>query len=102
MRVICQVVIAVALVVSGFSRTSVAADVVGPGFSRASVADAAMKRDLPAVRKLIQQKADVNAPQPDGATALHWAAYYDDLPMADVLIAARAKVTIANREGATA
>jgi uncharacterized protein len=115
MKVVCRVVIVVALVVSASSRTSVASDVVpgfsrgfaadvGPGFSRASmpsVADAAMKRDLPAVRKLIQQKTDVNAPQADGATALHWAVYYDDLPMADVLIAVGAKVTTANRNGAT-
>jgi ankyrin repeat protein len=66
-----------------------------------SIADAAMKRDLTAVRSLIQRRADVNAPQADGATALHWAAYYDDVQIADVLIAAGAKVAAANREGAT-
>jgi len=44
------------------------------GAVRSDVADAAMKGDKAAVRTLIQQKADVNAPQPDGATALHWAA----------------------------
>jgi len=35
------------------------------------VADAAMRGDKAAVRTLISQHADVNAPQPDGATALH-------------------------------
>src|SRR5215813_5313308 len=61
------------------------------------VADAAMHRDLPTVRTLLRQKADVNAPQADGATALHWAAQNDDLEMADILIQAGANVKAANR-----
>ncbi len=65
------------------------------------VADAAMKGDRAALRSLLQQKADVNAPQADGATAIQWAAYRDDLEMADVLISAGANVKLANREGAT-
>jgi ankyrin repeat protein len=65
------------------------------------VADAAMKRDQAAVRTLISQKADVNAPQADGATALQWAVYNNDPAMADVLIAAGANVKVANRDGAT-
>jgi ankyrin repeat protein len=69
--------------------------------AESSVADAAMKRDAAAVRTLIRRKADVNAPQPDGATALHWAAYYDDVPMAAVIIAAGGNATAANRDGAT-
>ncbi|MGP0076348.1 MAG: ankyrin repeat domain-containing protein [Bryobacteraceae bacterium] len=66
------------------------------------VADAAMKGDRSAVRLLLQKKADVNAPQPDGATAIEWAAYRDDLELADLLIAAGADPKIPNREGATA
>src|SRR5947207_2340718 len=61
------------------------------------VADAAMNRDLSGVRSLLRQKADVNAPQSDGATALHWAVQNDDLEMADVLIQAGANVKSANR-----
>ena len=38
------------------------------------LADAVMRSDRDAVRSLLQQKADVNAVQPDGMTALHWAA----------------------------
>ena len=53
------------------------------------------------MRALLQQKADVNAPQVDGATALHWAVYRDDLEMADLLIRAGANVKAANREGVT-
>ena len=50
-------------------------------FSRGAgsdVADAVMKGDTAAVRKLLIAKADVNATQVDGATALHWAVYRDD------------------------
>jgi uncharacterized protein len=68
---------------------------------RADVADAMMKRDKVALRSLLQQKADVNASQPDGATALHWAVYQDDLEAVDLLIKAGAKVDAANREGVT-
>src|SRR4249919_1784700 len=45
---------------------------------KSDVADAAMRGDGAAVRALIGQKADVNAPQNDGATALHWAVYRGD------------------------
>jgi ankyrin repeat protein len=66
------------------------------------VADAAMSGDATAVRSLIRQKADVNGAQPDGATAIQWAAYRDDSAMADLLISAGADVKAANRDGATA
>src|SRR5690349_18116640 len=45
------------------------------------VVDAARAKDRAAVQALISQKADVNAAQPDGATALHWAAHWDDAPL---------------------
>ncbi len=65
------------------------------------VADAAMQGDKGAVRALLQQKSDVNAPQADGATAIQWAAYRNDLELADLLIKAGANVKVANREGVT-
>jgi ankyrin repeat protein len=71
------------------------------GAGRSDVADAAMKGDKAAIRTLIQQKADVNAPQVDGATALHWAVYKDDLEMMDLLLRAGAKVNVTNRDGIT-
>jgi ankyrin repeat protein len=73
----------------------------GWGAGKSDVADAAMKGDRAAVRMLLAQKADVNAPQVDGATALHWAMYRDDAQMADVLIRAGANVKAANRDGVT-
>ena len=69
--------------------------------SPSPVADAAQKGDLSTVRSLLAQKADLNAPQADGATAIQWAAYRNDLAMADLLIAAGANVKTPNREGAT-
>ena len=65
------------------------------------VADAAMKGDTAAVRKLLMAKADVNVAQVDGATALHWAVYRDDVETADLLLKAGANVKAMNREGTT-
>ncbi len=55
---------------------------------------------MPFVRR-IARKADVNAPQVDGSTALHWAVELDDLAMADQLIRAGARVAARTREGVT-
>jgi len=65
----------------------------------AEVADAAMRGDRDAVRSALARRADVNLPQVDGSTALHWAVERDDLEMAETLIRAGAKVTARTREG---
>ena len=65
------------------------------------LADAAMKQNRDSVRALLKRKADVNAPQLDGTTALHWAVRFDDLETADLLILAGANASAANREGVT-
>src|SRR6516162_8753815 len=57
-----------------------------------AVADAAKAGDLPAVRKLIKEHADVNAPANDGSSALLWAAYHRDAEMTKALLAAGASV----------
>ena len=61
--------------------------------------EAAKNSDREAVRSLLQQQVDVNTPQPDGATALAWAAYRNDLETADLLIHAGADVNAANDKG---
>jgi uncharacterized protein len=64
------------------------------------VADAAARGDKAGIRALLAKKADVNAPQVDGTTALHWVVQNDDLESADLLLKAGAKVMAANNAGA--
>src|SRR3989449_4966376 len=71
------------------------------GAAASEIADAAMKGNKAAVRSLVQKKADVNAAQIDGTTALHWAVRLDDLETAELLIRAGANVSAATRTGAT-
>ncbi|MDE0073263.1 MAG: ankyrin repeat domain-containing protein [Gammaproteobacteria bacterium] len=72
---------------------------LGGGWSDAPVADAAARGDLEAVRRLLREGADVNAPQGDGMTALHWAAERGDAELADVLLYAGARVDAGTRIG---
>ena len=71
------------------------------GAAGSEVADAAMRGDRAAVRAALARKADVNATQADGSTALHWAAERDDVEMAERLIAAGANASARTREGVT-
>jgi ankyrin repeat protein len=73
----------------------------GSAATKSPVADAAMNGDRAAVQKLLAGSADVNAPQVDGGTALHWAVYRDDLELTDILLRAKANVKAANRVGMT-
>src|ERR1041384_6598313 len=75
----------------------VAAISLGAGPSE--IASAAERGDLAAIRALIAKKVDVNAAQPDGATALHWAVYRNSAEMADVLLRAGAKAQVTNKDG---
>ncbi len=63
------------------------------------VADAAMRGDAEAVAALIARGADVNAPQGDGMTALHWAAERADAPLVRTLLDAGAEVDAVTRMG---
>lgn len=63
------------------------------------VADAAMRGDRQAVRALLAGGADVNAPQGDGMTALHWASERGDIELARMLLGAGAAVEPATRIG---
>ena len=69
--------------------------------ARSEVADAVMQGDRPAVGALIAKKVDVNAPQVDGTTALHWAVRANDVEMTEMLLGAGAKPSAANQLGAT-
>jgi len=63
------------------------------------VADAVMRGDSARVRVLIKQGLDVNAAQPDGMTALHWAAQRGDAGGAQMLMYAGARVDAVTRNG---
>lgn len=77
------------------------AGILSGAITEPRLADAVQKRDKTAIRSLLQQRVDVNIPQNDGTTALHWAAYRDDLESATQLIEAGANVKATNRYGVT-
>jgi len=58
--------------------------------------EAAKNQDQTAVRKLVSQKADVNARSSDGSTALLWAAHWNDLETANLLLGAGADANATN------
>jgi len=66
-----------------------------------TLSDAVRDGDRAAALALLKQHADVNAPEPDGTTALHWAVRQDDRELVDGLIKAGANVKAANRYGVT-
>ncbi len=87
-----------------FIRLLVAALVVG--FCSAAprdlrLTDAVKNQDQASVRAALKDHSDVNIQQPDGATALQWAAHWDDLETAELLIRAGANVNLANDLGVT-
>jgi len=91
-----------ALWLCGFVIVVIVVNFVTPSAAgKSDVADAAARGDLTAVRALIAQKNDVNAPQADGATALHWAVFKSNRELVDILIKAGANAKAANREGST-
>jgi ankyrin repeat protein len=87
--------LAVALV-GGFVVSLGAAD-SGP----APLITAAKSGDKAALRSLLQKKVDVNAAEPAGSTALHWASHRDDIESADLLLRAGAKVNVVTDLGVT-
>ncbi len=85
-RIVCLVLVAL---VAGLE----AADRSNP------LVEAVKRGNRDEVRALIQQRADVNVPDPDGTTALHWAVRANDEEMVALLLRARANVKASNRYG---
>ena len=65
------------------------------------IVDAMKRQDTAAVRVLLAHGVDVHAAQPDGATALHWAAHWDDSDAVELLLRAGADVNASNDFGVT-
>ncbi len=67
----------------------------------ARLADVAEEGNGAGIRALLEQGVDVNAPQADGMTALHWAVRRDDVELTNMLLRAGADVKATNRYGVT-
>ncbi len=63
------------------------------------IVEAARVGDAAEVRRLLAQKADVNAAAGDGMTALHYAAFHGNAELAQALLKAKASVTSTTRLG---
>ncbi|MCA8993723.1 MAG: ankyrin repeat domain-containing protein [Planctomycetaceae bacterium] len=72
---------------------------VALGDSTAPLADAIKQGDLETAEILLSGKVDVNAPQPDGMTALHWAVFHDEAQLVKALIDRKADAQAKNRYG---
>ena len=71
------------------------------GAADARLTEAVRIRDYAAVRSLLEAGADVNLPEGDGATPLHWAVRWDDARAVDLLLGAGADAGAANDHGVT-
>lgn len=63
--------------------------------------DAVKSGNRSIVQTLLQQRVNVNVAEPDGTTALHWAARTEDAQTVDLLIRSGANVKTVNRYGVT-
>src|SRR5690242_13758053 len=73
----------------------------GVAARRRDVADGVMNGDEAGLRALLQQEANVNAAQGDGARGVDWGVYGDDVGSVGLLIAAGAAADVRNRDGIT-
>jgi uncharacterized protein len=90
-----------ALVGVGVIVLTLTATTFAAGPAAAPLATAVERLDRGTISSLLAKRVDVNATQPDGTTALHWATYHDDLDLVNRLIVAGANVLAANRYGVT-
>jgi ankyrin repeat protein len=71
----------------------------GTASADSPLADAVQANDRGTALKLLAQAGDVNAAQPDGTTALHWAAYHNDLDLVKALLTRGARPNVTNSFG---
>ena len=82
---------------SAMLATTLLADSSVQGSQDTRLANLAMKGDRAGALALIKQKVNVNVPQGDGMTALHWAAMKNDLALTEALLVAGADVKLTTR-----
>ena len=102
-RIACRLAVVLSFLVASSAAAQTADSSADARSAKADVrlASAAARRDAAAVRTLLTQKVDVNAPDAQGTPALHWAVRLDDLDLAKLLLSAGADATLANRYGLT-
>ena len=88
--------------IAGLSVLTLALAGAATAAEETTLADAAEQGQGKLVRTLLAEGVDVNAPQIDGTTALHWAAYHDDVDTARLLLEAGADANAVNRYGVPA
>ncbi len=85
----------------GLPLLALAAGVSTAGAQDLRLVGAAAAQDALAVRALLDAGVDVNARRADGATAILWAAHWDDLKTIGRLLGAGAEVNAADDHGVT-
>jgi ankyrin repeat protein len=93
------VVLAVWIAAISISTAALGAEALA---TAATLLDAAESGDRATALRLLADRADPNAPGPDGTTAIMWAAHHDDLDLVQALIEAGANVTLTNQFGTSA
>ena len=88
--------IAWASILSGLCTVSLAATEAD-----LQLVEAAKNQNWETVSTLLDQRVDVNTAQADGATALHWAAFWNNLDAVKLLVNTGANVDVQNDYGAT-
>lgn len=85
------------LVLCSALLAAAADSVVAPSVGDTRLPDAAAQGNRQVVGSLLAQKVNPNQAQGDGMTALHWAAYTNDAPLAAILLKAGANVNAQTR-----
>jgi ankyrin repeat protein len=88
-----------ALLLAAVGMMPLAAPRAGGADVQPAIVAAARSGDLARMRALLRNEVDVNQPEADGTTALHWAVHRDDAEAIELLLGARAAVNATNRYG---
>jgi ankyrin len=81
--------------------SSALAVLLAAGAAVSPLVEAVKAGDATGARALVAKGADVNAPEADGTTALHWAVQRNDVDLVSRLLKAGARVNVRNQFGST-
>ena len=81
--------------------TLIPCSIASLGAAGTPLIEAVRSRDAARVKDLVKGRADVNAPQGDGSTALHFAVHLDDAVLVDYLLEVGARPDVPNDLGVT-